>query len=420
MRQTQFVVRTLSALGLAALFAACSNSGLSGTITPSGVAPDSQSRPAAVPNHTAKDSVTTIVANYGSNNVSVYTVNVKTGALTQVKGSPFGAGTEPFGATIIERTEDAIFAYVTNEGSNDVSAYKVNPKSGALTQVSGSPFEAGSGPAAAAWLESQGGWGNSDLFVTNTGSDNISVYKVNAKTGALTQVKGSPFAAGSGPTSVTGVENGGAGYLYVTNIDSNNVSAYNVNPKTGALTQVKGSPFAAGTEPDGVADYVPNGSAQPAVYVANYGSDNVSAYTVNRKTGALTQASGSPFAAGTGPFGVACCYHPKGSSLPPPDVYVANQGSNNISAYSVSGSGGLTPVYGSPFAAGSGPTGVGCIVVNDGSTYLYATNSGSNNVSGYAIDASSGALTQVTGSPFAAGTEPYGLAAKNLPKGVTC
>ena len=41
--------------------------------------------------------------------------------------------------------------------------------------------------------------------------------------------------------------------------------------------------------------------------------------------------------------------------------------------------------------------------------FAYVTNVGSNNVSGYAIDASSGALTPVSGSPFAAGTEPYGV-----------
>ena len=39
-------------------------------------------------------------------------------------------------------------------------------------------------------------------------------------------------------------------------------------------------------------------------------------------------------------------------------------------------------------------------------TFVYVTSTFANNVSAYAIDASSGALTQVQGSPFGAGSEP--------------
>jgi hypothetical protein len=56
--------------------------------------------------------------------------------------------------------------------------------------------------------------------------------------------------------------------------------------------------------------------AKPAgpefAYVANYGSANVSAYTIDPTTGALTAISGSPFAAGTNPFSVA--WTPQASS----------------------------------------------------------------------------------------------------------
>jgi 6-phosphogluconolactonase len=36
------------------------------------------------------------------------------------------------------------FAYVVNDSSNDVSAYTIEASSGALTQVQGSPFATGS------------------------------------------------------------------------------------------------------------------------------------------------------------------------------------------------------------------------------------------------------------------------------------
>jgi len=39
------------------------------------------------------------------------------------------------------------------------------------------------------------------------------------------------------------------GFVYVVNADSNNVSGYTINPTTGALTAISGSPFAAGSRP---------------------------------------------------------------------------------------------------------------------------------------------------------------------------
>ena len=57
--------------------------------------------------------------------------------------------------------------------------------------------------------------------------------------------------------------------------------------------------MAAGTSPVSVT-VDPSGKF---AYVANYGSDNVSVYTINASTGALT-AVGTPVAAGTFPLSV--------------------------------------------------------------------------------------------------------------------
>jgi DNA-binding beta-propeller fold protein YncE len=95
-------------------------------------------------------------------------------------------------------------------------------------------------------------------------------------------------------------------FAYVTNSVSSNVSAYTINATTGALTPVAGSPFAAspfvaGTNPYGVA-VDPTGKF---AIVANNGSDSVAAYTINATTGALTTVAGSPVAAGSYPTSVA-------------------------------------------------------------------------------------------------------------------
>jgi 6-phosphogluconolactonase (cycloisomerase 2 family) len=141
--------------------------------------------------------------------------------------------------------------------------------------------------------------------------------------------------------------------LYVANNRDNSISAYLIDSNSGALTAVSGSPFAAGTNPVGTA-VDPTGRF---LYVANNGSHNhgagplaganVSAYTINASTGALTAVSGSPFA-GPRPWGIAV--DPTGRFL-----YVTNDATDNVSAYTISpGTGALTAVSGSPFAEGAG------------------------------------------------------------------
>lgn len=102
-------------------------------------------------------------------------------------------------------------------------------------------------------------------------------------------------AAGSSPRGVT-VDPSGT-FAYVANGGSSNVSAYAINANTGALTEITGSPFAA----DLSASSITVDPAGRFAYVANAGSDNVSAYTIDAGSGVPTQITGSPFAAGTEP-----------------------------------------------------------------------------------------------------------------------
>src|SRR6266498_2883806 len=110
-------------------------------------------------------------------------------------------------------------------------------------------------------------------------------------------------------------------FIYVLNA-GNDVSGYSLDEKTGALTAVAGSPFAAGLAPAGVA-VDPSGRF---VYVANRGSNTVSAYTVDANNGALKAVDGALSAAGEAPSSVTI--HPAGKF-----VYVTNSGSGDVSGF---------------------------------------------------------------------------------------
>ena len=90
--------------------------------------------------------------------------------------------------------------------------------------------------------------------MANSGaSDNVSGYRINSDTGALTAIPGSPFPGGDGPASIIVTPNGK--FAYVANFfgGQNNVSGYRIDPRTGALTAITGAPFPAQVEPFSVA-----------------------------------------------------------------------------------------------------------------------------------------------------------------------
>ena len=136
-----------------------------------------------------------------------------------------------------------------------ISAFAIDSVTGALTVVPGSPF-----PTAPALISGQVPGANSVtvdparkfLYAAINQGNDISGYSINASTGALTPISGSPFSSGSVPMTVR-VDPTGR-YAYATNAYSNDISAYSIDSGTGALTPIAGSPFSSGGSfPSGLA-----------------------------------------------------------------------------------------------------------------------------------------------------------------------
>lgn len=378
------------------------------------------------------------VANYNSNDVSAYSIDPVTGVLTSA-GPTVAAGTGPQSVTVVPSGK---FAYVASITSNDISAYAIDAGTGVLTPIDADAatagvqnFAAGIHPVSVT-VDSSGQF----AYVANLNNvppgnrGDISAYAINPTTGALTQINctggvtvcnGNNFLAGTGPSSVT-VDHDGR-FAYVANADDNSVSAYTIDAVSGALTQVlcggsvtacgvvdpadpatthNGDNFLAGNGPRSL-DIDPTSRF---VYVANANDNSVAAYTINAATGALTLAScGAPgpscnasghFLAGTTPTSIVVDRTGK-------FVFVANIISGNISAYSIAnaagGTGALTALASSPISAGTSPT---SITVDLSGKFVYVANYDSADVSAYSMSTTTGALSPIAGSPFAAGTNP--------------
>ena len=84
------------------------------------------------------------------------------------------------------------------------------------------------------------------LYAVNSNAGTVSVYSVDASSGALLgEVAGSPFATGPSPARARADASGR--FVYVTNFGDGTVSGYAVDPGTGALAPLAGSPFAVGS-----------------------------------------------------------------------------------------------------------------------------------------------------------------------------
>lgn len=357
------------------------------------------------------------VANRGSDDVSGYSINPATGTLAAIAGSPFPQIADP---SAIAVSSNGFFAFVTNAGaSNAVTAFRVATDGRLLrvtsTQSNPNPAPVGMDPVALAVSPN-----NQFVYVANRGSDTVTAFSIE-DAGALTLVP--PTGATTNPVSVQGdapssmaISPNGQ-FLYVSSSSSNVITAFQIGA-SGLLTLVPATganpnPIpTGGTSPKSIR-VSPNGSF---LYVANSGSNTVTAFQVG-SNGLLTQVpstAGNPNpipVGGTAPNGIIV-------SSSGQFLYSAN-GGGNVTTFTIGGGGLLTLVPPSsgnlnPVPAGTNPV---AVTLSPDGQVLFVANSGGT-VSSYTITTATGLLVPVNpllGNPFRAGTGPSSIATPGRP-----
>lgn len=168
------------------------------------------------------------VANTISSTVSFYTIDPDTGTLTRQGAVAAGSATN---GVVVEPS--GRFAYAANYLSDDVWWFRIDPKTGNLSMLG--KKSAGTRPFAIA-VDPSGRF----VYTANSGSDDVSMFRIDPATGALTSL-GAIGATPDrfkqwGPRSVT-VDPSGQ-FVYVANMNSSNVSVYRIDPESGALSPV--------------------------------------------------------------------------------------------------------------------------------------------------------------------------------------
>jgi 6-phosphogluconolactonase (cycloisomerase 2 family) len=289
------------------------------------------------------------------------------------------------------------FAYVMLE-TDTIAAFGINANTGALTPVTGSPFGGNISPF----------YGASDpagkfLYAVDQFNGRIYGFSIDQTTGALTGVEGSPFTPRASEAVMPIVDPTGS-FLYVTNLDTcgddckGAVSAFKIAPD-GSLIEMAGSPYTTDYGTFGIA-MAPSGKF---LYTMNGRNccravQTVSAFQVDPVSGALTAIDGSPFSAG----GIAsfAAFHPSGNFL---YVIVSGEGTA-VQTFSINPTTGALSSTDSFVNLGQNPQGIDVDTIDD---FLFVANNGSTgagrvdgSIQVFHIDATTGALTQVLGSPF--------------------
>ena len=295
------------------------------------------------------------------------------------------------------------YVYVANATTGTIAGFSVATSTAgvaSLTAVSGSPYALTAIPSALAVTPS-----NAFLYVAVVGA--IYVYSINATTGALT-IANSGGAAAISSLGVVSIDISPDGqWLFALAADGATINEYQITASTGALAVATGLQYVVAggaTVLPRMIKVAPNG-AYIAVALGT-GGDVLIPFTTS--TGAMS-TSYSQLATGNSLVSDNAVTIDSGSTY----LYIARSGAvSGVAVYPILAGGALGNVTGSPFAAGSGTY---ALQIDSTGKYIYAANRTDGTISGYTIG-TAGALTALSGSPYANSAGVTSLARDNTAK----
>ena len=374
-----------------------------------------------------------------------FVINAHTGGLTPTASSPLAvplAGSAPLAVSPSQRL---LYAPVSTAASTGlitfgVAAYTIDSNTGALTPISGSPFTIGSTSGSRLIRNMVVDPTGRFLYVYDSSNGQIWVYTIDATSGALTPLPNAPFFDTRLDDGLLTVDTTGQFfYVVCTSINgcrTNQINAFRFDPNSGTFASVAGSPF---TIPGDTSSGFRGGpvpgwtTSHPSgfLYVGDTTQKDIWTYAIDSTSGALTLTASSPMhipqnsnqlaVHPSGRFGYLTTPFPNPTNCANFFPYTDTHSPESVFEYTVTdASGALSPISGSPMAAtGYEPV---PISIDPSGRFAYVLNlqgfnfdPNSSTVSAYTIDPSSGTLTEVLGSPFAAGANAFSIVATVVP-----
>ena len=337
-------------------------------------------------------SANAIAAGFAPSGASGVTITATEGSLT--------AGT----ATLTVVAGTAKYAYVANNGGGTPGADNIEWY--AVDVTSSTPLTSPNTVTANAPAQVLLHPSNLYLYTVDAAT-NVYLFTVNGTTGALTNTGFGPAAAGQGNSNYALTDPYGR-FLYVVDAGCTTcahplgtIYGFTISPTDGTLAAI--SAVSAYTTNVNAPESAVIDQTGTYLYVGNLSGNNVSAYSIDQTTGALTALSPTAtFATGTGPQWLGL--DPSGTHL-----YVANSTANTVSVFPFAAGGALgTATTESSFTPA--PTTLTNLVVDPSGTHIYVLDSGTatnGQVYGFNLNADGTFGSAISGTPIATGNFPF-------------
>lgn len=235
------------------------------------------------------DGKTLALANYGGGSIASYRVQ-EDGSLSAPVTTiqHVGSSVDPKRqkgphAHSINFSLDGRFAYAADLGTDRVYVYAVDPGTSALKTAGETVIEPGSGPRHFAFRPD-----GKFAYLINEMSLMMKAFRVEPATGALTEIQSlSTLPAGTAPQGSTAevVAHPSGRFLYGSNRGHDSIVVYTIDEATGKLTYVENEPIQGKTPRNFVVS--PDGKW---LLAAGQASDTVTVFAIDAATGALKYA----------------------------------------------------------------------------------------------------------------------------------
>lgn len=291
---------------------------------------------------------------------------------TPVAGGPRGLALDPIGAVL----------HVTTHTDPAAQRFAVDAQDGTLALEESLALRGASGALAFAVGDAPIEWLPRFVHVANSGSDDVSAYRIDPQTGELV-ASNAPFVAGGAPVALAVHQN--LRFAWIASAISRELWCAAVDPSTGALSQaappvsLEGEPTHVALDPSGRFLYL--ASSEPDVV----GDGWISTFAIDAETGAAALVDHTPVGA-----------HPSSVVVDPTGrfVFVAERGDGAPGAGSIT-SLSIAVTNGIPSASGGSvlSTSVESLSTHPNGRFLYAMSQATGDVGVFAIDRTNGALS---------------------------
>ncbi len=206
--------------------------------------------------------------------LTAFTIDRQTGNLAEMPDSPY-ENSQRFVGVAVDQLGKFVYAYAGTQ----VFAFSIEAGTGHLSPIATSPFVAADSGQQFAVPGERIAVSQDDKFLFVGTASGIFAYSIDATTGTLTMVQGSPFGAGAGEAFAIVAPS--TGFLYeAIGSSAAPIRGYKIDSNTGALTEISGSPFGSSCSNT-------NNLTSPAsgklLFAANCGM-----YSIDASSGALT------------------------------------------------------------------------------------------------------------------------------------